>query len=159
MKNYLSLKIYYLFIFLLCITSILSALYIEHIINIIPCKLCLYQRVPYIVSIFVCFFGYNYYKNLFWIYLLIVIFIISTFLSGYHYGIEINIFEEFSGCTSNNLNITNKADLLNSLQNSIPNCKDINFQIFGMSLATINLIISIIISISSICLLVYEKNR
>jgi len=92
-------------------------------------------------------------------YLLIIVFILSSLLSGYHAGIENNIFKEFSGCTNDNLNITNKSDLLRSLANSLPNCKDVNFKILGFSLATINLTISTVISLVSIKLLTNEKNR
>ena len=91
--------------------------------------------------------------------MLIITFIISTLISGYHIGIENNVFKEFSGCTGNNLGITNKLDLLESLNNSMPNCKTINFKIMGFSLATINFIISIVISFISTMYFVNEKNR
>ena len=153
------IKNYYLIILLICIVSLLSAVYIEYVLNIRPCTLCLYQRVPYIILIFICFFGYNYYKNLYWLILLIIVFIISSFLSGYHVGIENNIFEEFSGCTGNNLNITDKLELLKSLNNSMPNCKNVDFKLMGLSLATINFIISIVIIFISIKCFINEKNR
>ena len=159
MSSIISLKKFYLLILFICIGSIIFAVYIEYILSVKPCTLCLYQRVPYLISIFICFFGYNYPKNLLWIYLLILTFIISALLSGYHLGIENNIFKEFSGCTANNLSITNKSELLESLNNSRPNCKEINFRIFGFSLATINLIISFVISSISIKILINEKNK
>ena len=154
-----SIKTYYLIIFITVIISLLSAVYIEYVLNVKPCTLCLYQRVPYIISIFICFFGYNYHKNLYWLIFLIIIFIISSVLSGYHVGIENNIFEEFSGCTGNNINITNKVELLESLNNSMPNCKNVDFKILGLSLATINFIISIVIIFTSIKYFINEKNR
>ena len=155
----ISIKNYYLIILFTCLISLLSAIYIEYVLIIKPCTLCLYQRIPYIISIFVCFFGYNYSKNLIWLLILIITFIISTLISGYHIGIENNVFKEFSGCTGNNLNITNKLDLLESLNNSMPNCKTINFKIMGFSLATINFIISIVISFISTMYFINEKNR
>ena len=159
MQNIYSLKNYYLIILITCIASLLSAVYIENILNVKPCTLCLYQRIPYIISIFICFLGYNYHKSLYWLMLLIIVFIISSFLSGYHVGIENNIFKEFSGCTGNNLNITNKLKLLESLSNAKPNCKEINYKILGLSLATINFIISIVISSTSIKYFINEKNK
>ena len=39
-------------------------------------------------------------------------FLLSVLISGYHYGIENNIFEEFSGCTGNSLEIVDKTELL-----------------------------------------------
>tara|TARA_A100000164_G_scaffold27176_1_gene21195 strand:+ start:881 stop:1126 length:246 start_codon:yes stop_codon:yes gene_type:complete len=80
-------------------------------------------------------------------------------LSGYHFGIENNFFPEFSGCSANNLDITNKEDLLKTLNKIVPNCKDVTFKILGFSLATINVLISGLIIIISMVILKYEKNR
>ena len=159
MNILLNKKNFYLFVLFYSLLAIFFALYVEYILGYKACKLCLYQRVPYIISIFICFFGYNYYKNLYWLILLIIVFIISSFLSGYHVGIENNIFEEFSGCTGNNLNITDKLELLKSLNNSMPNCKNVDFKLMGLSLATINFIISIVIIFISIKCFINEKNR
>ena len=119
----------------------------------------MYQRVPYIIAIFLCFFGYYNIKNKLWIYLLVITFLISAILSGYHVGIENNVFNEFSGCTSNNSNIVNKDELLKALKETQPNCKDVTFKLLGFSLATINLFLSIIIIILSIKIIKNEKNR
>ncbi len=159
MEKILTIKKFYLLIFLISIISLLGAVFIENVLEQSPCRLCLYQRIPYLISIFICFFGFNYYKNFLWMYLLLILFIISAILSGYHVGIENSIFEEFSGCTSENINITNKLDLLNNLKKTMPSCKNVDFKLFGLSLATINLIVSLIISAISITLVKYEKNK
>ena len=109
--------------------------------------------------IFLCFFGYINSKNPIWIGLLSLTFLVSIILSGYHWGIESNIFPEFSGCTANNLNILDKEELLNSLSEILPNCKDVSFRIFGLSLATINFFISLLIVIISLVVIKNEKNR
>jgi len=159
MKILLSIKKIYLLVFIISIFSILSVVYIEFILEVKPCTLCIYQRIPYIVSIFICFLGYYNSKNSFWLYLLLSTFLISIVLSGYHVGIEKNIFQEFSGCTNNNIDLTDKNELLKSLSYSRPSCKNINFKIFGFSLATINLIISSLISVLMFMMIKYEKNR
>ena len=159
MNKLLKLKNIYLLISAISIFTILSAIYIEYILGVKPCILCLYQRVPYIIAIFFCFFGYYNLKNKLWIYLLVITFLISAILSGYHVGIENNVFNEFSGCTSNNSNITNKDELLKALKETQPNCKDVTFKLLGFSLATINLFLSIIIIILSIKIIKNEKNR
>ena len=159
MEKILTIKKFYLLIFLISTISLLGAVFIENVLEQNPCRLCLYQRIPYLISIFICFFGFNYYKNFLWMYLLLILFIISAILAGYHVGIENSIFEEFSGCTSENINITNKLDLLNNLKKTMPSCKNVDFKIFGLSLATINLIISLIISAISIKIIKYEKNK
>ena len=159
MKKILEIKKFYSLVLFICIISLISAVYIEYIMEQKPCKLCIYQRLPYLFAIFICFFGYNFYKNFLWIYLLIITFFISTILSGYHVGIENNIFSEFSSCTSNSLNITDKSKILESLSNNMPGCKEVNFRVFGLSLATINFMISIIISSITILIIKNEKNR
>ena len=159
MNYILKLNNIYLLVVTVCILTLLSAVYIEYILNVRPCILCKYQRVPYIIAIFICFFGYFNLENKFWIYLIIVTFLFSSMLSGYHVGIENNIFKEFSGCTSNNTNIINKDELLKVLKDSQPNCKDVAFKLMGFSLATFNLLLSIIIVILSIKTIQNEKNR
>ena len=153
------LKKYFLFIFFITLLSLISAIYIEFALNQKPCKLCLYQRVPYIIAIFICFLGFASEKKINWLYFLATIFILSSFLSGYHVGIENNIFSEFSGCSNANIDLIDKTDIIKSLNNNLPSCKEINFRIFGFSLATINLFISIFISLYTVKLIKNEKNR
>ena len=156
--NILIKKNFYLFILFYSLLAIFFTLYVEHVLGYKPCKLCLYQRMPYIVAIFISFVGYNYFKNNKILILIVVIFSISFLISGYHYGIENNIFEEFSGCTANTLEIIDKSELLKSLNDNVSNCKDVNFKLFGISLAGINFLLSLLIIIYSLRTLVYEKN-
>ena len=159
MKKKFDVKKYFLLIFLISAISLLSAIYIEFVLNQKPCKLCVYQRVPYIISIFICFLGYTSQKKIIWLFFLTLVFISSSILAGYHVGIENKIFSEFSGCSSSNINLIDKIDIIQSLNNKIPSCKDVNFKILGLSLATINLFISIFISLYTFRLLINEKNR
>ena len=66
---------------------------------------------------------------------------------------------EFSGCKNENINTTDKTELLQSLNNILPSCKEVNFKIFGLSLATINFILSIALTLITIKYLYNEKNR
>jgi len=154
-----SLKIYFLLIFCISMLSLLSVIYIEFVLNQKPCKLCVYQRIPYIVATFICFLGFTSQKKINWLLFLTFVFISSSFLSGYHVGIENGIFSEFSGCSNTNINLIDKTDIIKSLNDNMPGCKEINFKIFGLSLATINLFISIIISVYTAKLFINEKNR
>jgi len=158
MNIFLNKKKFYLFILFYSLLAIFFVLYVEHVLGYKPCKLCLYQRIPYIVSIFISFVGYNYFKNDKILILIVVIFLISVFISGYHYGIENNIFEEFSGCTASTLEIIDKSELLKSLNDNVSSCKDVNFKLFGISLAGINFLLSLLIVIYSLKIMVYEKN-
>ena len=152
-------KNFYLIIFFISLISIISALYIEYILQYQPCKLCIYQRLPYLAAIFVSFIGFNYSNNDQILIVTIMIFALSAFISGYHFGIENNLFDELSACVNDSLDISNKSKLLESLNQSMPvNCKDATFKILGVSLAAINTILSVLIVIFSIRTLTYEKN-
>tara|TARA_B100000989_G_scaffold280924_1_gene244728 strand:+ start:168 stop:647 length:480 start_codon:yes stop_codon:yes gene_type:complete len=159
MIKLISKKNFYLFVTILSIVTLVGAVYIEYILNAKPCKLCLYQRYPYIAAIFVSFFGYYKYNNKFILYFLTFIFFISLIISGYHVGIEKSFFLDFSGCVSENTNTLVKEDLLNNLSEIPNNCKDVYFTILGLSLATINALMSLLIVIISVLLITYEKNR
>ena len=152
-------KNFYLIIFFISLISIISALYIEYILQYEPCKLCIYQRLPYIAAIFISFIGFNYSNNDQILIVTIMIFALSAILSGYHFGIENSIFDELSACTNGSSDILNKSKLIESLNKTMPvNCKDATFKILGISLAAINTILSILIVVFSIRTLVYEKN-
>ena len=159
MNKIFEIKKFYIIIFIISLLSLLIVLYIEFFLGYQPCKLCIYQRIPYIIAIFITFLGISYSKNLIWLYFLLIIFFSSFLLAGYHFGIEQEIFREFSGCTGNSLNITDKNELLKLLNSEVNSCKNVDFRIFGLSLATINFFISAIISVLTIKIIRYEKNK
>ena len=151
-------KFYFLGIFLISLLSLIIALYIEYVMGIKPCRLCLYQRIPYLISLFISFLGYMYIKRPLWIYLSLLVFFLSVIISGYHVGIENGIFEELKVC-KNNLDMLSKEDLLNSLKNQNIPCKEVPIKLFGLSLATINLILSLTVVVVTIVFLKYAKNK
>jgi len=159
MNNIFEIKKFYIIIFIISLLALLIALYIEFFLGYKPCKLCIYQRIPYLVAIFLTFIGINYSKDLIWLYALFLIFFLSFILSGYHVGIEKEIFEEFSGCTGSSLNIIDKKELLKLLNSEVNSCKNVDFKILGLSLATINFLFSFVIFILILKVIKNEKNK
>ena len=153
-----SQKNIFLIIMIISVISLISAIYIEYILLVPACKLCIYQRIPYLIAILFCFLGYySSFKKICFV-IISLVFLLSTVLSGYHIGIENNIFNEFSGCVSQNMEIIDKNKLLEIIKTQRPSCKDINFSIFGLSLATFNFFISIAITLTTIKYINYEKD-
>ena len=76
-------------------------------------------------------------------------------------GIEQGFFKESLVCDSDNkINNLTKEDILKELQKNTISCKNVSFTFFGLSLATINTIISFILSVITFKLfLSYEKNK
>ena len=149
-------------ILLFSIFALTTAYFIEYVLGHKPCNLCLIERLPYILTIIIISLGLilkKFEKTI--IIFLILIFVVATIISFYHFGIEKGFFEESLVCKLDN-NITNlsKDDLLKELQKETISCKDVSFRIFGFSLATINTIISLILSVINIKLFLnYEKNK
>ncbi|WP_440669549.1 disulfide bond formation protein B [Candidatus Pelagibacter sp. HIMB1483] len=147
-------------IFLISFISILVAYFIEYILGYQPCNLCLIERIPYGLALILIIFNYVFSKNkYFFIVLLILTFLFSFIISFYHLGIEQGFFEESAVCgLKNSSEIISKEELLKQLQVKNVSCKDVTFRIFGFSLTTINIIISLfIIFILSKIFINYEK--
>ena len=153
---------YYLrLIFVISLISIISAYFIEYILGYQPCNLCLIERIPYGLSIFLIITHYFFKKDeKFIILLLILVFAFSFLISFYHFGIEQGFFKEASVCgTKNSDNIISKEELLKLFNEKTINCKDVTFRIFGLSLTSINILISLTITyILTKIFIKYEKN-
>ena len=145
----LKIEIYLKIIFLISITSLISAYFIEYILGHQPCNLCLIERVPYTLSIILLILNYILKSNeKFIILLLIIIFAFSSIISIYHFGIEQEFFKESAECGIKNASeIISKGEILEQLQQKTVSCRDVTFRIFGFSLTTINILISIILFI------------
>ena len=158
MKNKTVLSV----ILFISIFALIAAYFVEYILDYQPCNLCLIERLPYFFAIIIIFLylTINRFEKLIFIFLGLI-FASGTILSFYHFGIEQGFFKESLVCVSNNeINILNKEDLLKDFQKTIISCKDVEFTLFGLSLATINVIISLILSVITFKLFLnYEKNR
>ena len=157
----LKTEIYLRIIFLFSLIALISAYFIEHVLGHQPCNLCLIERIPYGLSIIMISLMFIIKKDKnFFILLLILTFIFSLFISLYHFGIEQGIFQESTVCGVINFseNIS-KEELLNKLSEKTISCKDVTFRILGLSLTTINIVISILFIITLAKIFTkYEKN-
>ena len=136
-------------IFLVSLVSIISAYFIEYALGHQPCNLCLIERIPYGLAIVLIILNHILIKNKrFIILLLILVFSFSLIISLYHFGIEQGIFEESTVCGLKDASsIVSKEELLKQLQVKNVSCKDVTFRIFGFSLTSFNIIISLILVI------------
>ena len=133
-------------IFFFSVIALSAAFFIEYILGHQPCNLCILERIPYGLSLVLISTIFILKKNeKFFILLLIITFIFSLAISFYHYGIEQGFFEESAVCGVKDFteNIT-KEDLLKQLSEKTVSCKDVTFKIFGFSLTTFNMLISLV---------------
>ena len=158
LKNKTTLSLILIF----SVFALIAAYFIQYILGHKPCNLCLIERLPYISSIILTLLSLilKKFEKIIFI-LLALIFISATIISFYHFGIEQGFFQESLVCNSNNeINNLNKENLLKELQKRTISCKDVDFRLFGLSLATINTIISFILSVITFKIFFnYEKNK
>ena len=130
------------------ILSLSIAYFIQYVLGHKPCNLCIIERIPYIAAIILIslIFILNKYQKIISS-LILIFFVFAAVVSFYHFGIEQGFFSESLICELTNSVALNKEELLNQLKKAeVVSCKDVTFRFFGLSLATINTIISIILS-------------
>ena len=141
--------------------SLFFAYFVQYVLNHEPCNLCLIERIPYFLAILLIILtviSKKFEKIV--LGLLSLLFIFGAIVSFYHFGIEQGFFNESLVCNldKNDQNMS-KEDLVKQFRQTTVSCKDVTFKIFDLSLATINTIISLILSVITIRLFLnYEKN-
>ena len=157
-KNKITLNLILVF----SIFAIIMAYFIQYVLGHQPCNLCLIERIPYLLSIIIIsvFLFIKKFEKVTLI-ILSLTFFTATLLASYHFGIEQGFIQESLVCGLNNTsNELTKENLLNQLKEMPVSCKDVTFKIFGLSLATFNILISLILSAIVMKLfLSYEKNK
>ena len=130
------------------ILSLSIAYFIQYALGHKPCNLCIIERIPYIAAIVLIslIFIVNKYEKVISS-IILVFFIFGAVVSFYHFGIEQGFFSESLICELSNNSPLNKEELLDQLKKAeIVSCKEVTFRFLGLSLATINTIISLILS-------------
>ena len=139
------------FIFLVSIIALVFAFFIEYILGHQPCNLCVLERIPYLLAIIIVFLNYKFILfEKFFILLLTIIFLVSAALSLYHLGIEQGFIQESLVCDlKSGSNLLSKEEILKQLQEKSVSCKDVTFKMFGLSLTSYNILISLLITFSA----------
>ena len=147
--------------FIISILALSSAFFIEYALGHQPCNLCILERIPYLMAIIIIVLNYKFiHLEKYFILLLILVFLTATILSLYHLGIEQGFIEESLVCDlKTGSDLISKEDILKQLQEKNINCKDVTFKIMGLSLTSYNILISLLITLSSAKIyLNYDKN-
>ena len=148
-------------IFLISVIALVSAFFIEYVLGHQPCNLCILERIPYLLAIIIILlnFKFSHYEK-FFILLLSIIFLAGAIISLYHLGIEQGFVQESLVCDlKSGSNLLSKEEILKQLQEKNVSCKDVTFKIFGLSLTSYNILISLLITFSTGKIYFnYEKN-
>jgi disulfide bond formation protein DsbB len=128
-----------------------GAWFIQLVLGVLPCHLCLIERIPYYASLPLGLLAIGIgwrapqglpVKGL--VGLLALVFAIGTVLGAYHAGVEFGIFQGPTDCTGTIDKPVAIDDFLKSLDTvKVIRCDEVAMRIFGLSLAAWNAVISL----------------
>jgi disulfide bond formation protein DsbB len=131
-----------------------TALSSQYFFGLDPCELCLLERWPYYIAIVVSAFGFaaGGYRapRRFAMWLIVLLFVVSTCLGAYHVAVEQHWVAGPTACTGGIGGASSPDQLLKMLQARQPvQCDVVQWSIFGISLAGFNVIASIVLAVFS----------
>ncbi|GAB4162323.1 MAG: disulfide bond formation protein B [Rickettsiaceae bacterium] len=120
------------------------AYFVEYVMSLAACPLCIYQRFPYLVFIMIAIIGLASDQKLVKYYVITTLFAIT--LASYHTGIERGIFELSALCKplvaiGDDTSVTDFREMLYSKQ--IAMCNKPALVIFGLSMTEWNLLLNV----------------
>ena len=141
------------FIFLVTVGALSLALTAQHVYRLEPCLLCLYQRIPFIVTGLLAVLALRLKASSVLIPLIIIIcglvYLVGAGIAVYHVGVEQHWW--LSGCSGTLSDTVSLQDLRSSLmQKPEKSCDDVDWTLFGISMATYNVIGSGVLGMASI---------
>ena len=159
MDNFLKINLFNVVLASIVFTSVLFSFFLEFFLNLIPCKLCLYQRYLWLFLLLACILNIkqNSKSKYFEIIITITLCAIIT-LSFYHSGIEFGFFNNIISCISENNETANSIEELDFLIRNTKNmdCAFPKFKIFNLSLSNLSFLFSV--SLLLLCLKKYNRN-
>jgi disulfide bond formation protein DsbB len=115
--------------------------------GLVPCELCLEQRMPYywgLPVLALLLILWNRLPRTVWFVgmaIVLLTFVWSTYLAGYHAGVEWKLWAGPTACTGTGVDVS-FSDLSNINAAKVIPCDKIQFSLFGITLAGFNTLIS-----------------
>jgi disulfide bond formation protein DsbB len=120
---------------------LLGALALQYLGGLPPCRLCIWQRWPYVILIVAGLVGWRVYSRAA-LWLAALVLLVGAGLAGYHIGIEQGWWALPAGCVAGQ-GAESVADLKRMLAEAPPACDQVGFTLLGLSLAGWNLVASL----------------
>ena len=159
MDKFLKINLFNIILAIIVFASVLFSFFVEFFLNLIPCKLCLYQRYLWLFLLLACIINLKQSSKSRYIETIIIITLCAIItLSFYHSGIEFGFFNNIISCTSENNETVNSIEELDFLIRNTKNmdCAFPKFKIFNLSLSNLSFLFST--SLLLFCLKKYNKN-
>ena len=123
----------------------------QHVFDLPPCDLCIYQRYPYVIAIALCLVTLMPAARPFavWAFILSALFLsINSGIAAYHVGVEQHWWIGPEGCTGPS-GTPQTLDALRAQIAATPviRCDNIVFSLFGISMAGYNALFALVLAI------------
>ena len=159
MDKFLKINLFNKILAIIVFASVLFSFFLEFFLNLIPCKLCLYQRYLWLFLLLACIINLKQSSKSRYIETIIIITLCAIItLSFYHSGIEFGFFNNIISCTSENNETVNSIEELDFLIRNTKNmdCAFPKFKVFNLSLSNLSFLFSTILLL--FCLKKYNRN-
>ena len=159
MDKFLKINLFNKILAIIVFASVLFSFFLEFFLNLIPCKLCLYQRYLWLFLLLACIINLKQSSKSRYIETIIIITLCAIItLSFYQSGIEFGFFNNIISCTSENKETANSIEELDFLIRNTKNmdCAFPKFKIFNLSLSNLSFLFST--SLLLFCLKKYNRN-
>ena len=159
MYKFIKINLFNKILAIIVFASVLFSFFLEFFLNLIPCKLCLYQRYLWLFLLLACIINLKQSSKSRYIEIIITITLCAIItLSFYHSGIEFGFFNNIISCTSENNETVNSIEELDFLIRNTKNmdCAFPKFKIFNLSLSNLSFLFST--SLLLFCLKKYNRN-
>ena len=159
MDKFLKINLFNKILAIIVFASVLFSFFLEFFLNLIPCKLCLYQRYLWLFLLLACILNIKQGSKSKYFEIIITITLCAIItLSFYHSGIEFGFFNNVISCISENNETANSIEELDYLIRSTKNidCAFPKFKIFSLSLSNLSFLFST--GLLLLCLKKYNRN-
>ena len=159
MDKFLKINLFNKILAIIVFASVLFSFFLEFFLNLIPCKLCLYQRYLWLFLLLACIINLKQSSKSRYIETIIIITLCAIItLSFYHSGIEFGFFNNIISCASENNETVNSIEELDFLIRNTKNmdCAFPKFKVFNLSLSNLSFLFST--SLLLFCLKKYNRN-
>ena len=159
MDKFLKINLFNKVLAIIVFASVFFSFFLEFFFNLIPCKLCLYQRYLWLLLLLACILNIKQSSKSIYFEIIITITLCAIIaLSFYHSGIEFGFFNNIISCVSENNKPANSIEELDFLIRNTKNldCAFPKFKFFYLSLSNLSFLFSS--SLLLLCLKIYKKN-
>ena len=125
---------------------LIGALLFQYVGNLLPCQMCYWQRYPHIFAVVIAIlFVFTKIKGLKFLGLIAAL--STAAIGAYHGGVEQGWWKGPQSCTSGSIEGLSTDDLLAQIMTApLVSCDDIPWQLFGISMAGWNMLVSVLLA-------------